>query len=154
MPCDRDVRAADDGVVEPTVTYAVITSTGELRMHTVDNRISLDEWGTPYQNGLWAAVHDDVDPHRGEVNGVALDGDMRAKIADAAEHDPENHPPNPVASAVLIMLGHEPRHWSGTIAIVGQEEDDNGITASLTSEQRKVITEAYWSAVASQRQTA
>jgi hypothetical protein len=153
VPRDRDARAPDDGMAEPTATYAVITSTGELRMHTVDNRISLDEWGTPYQDDLWAAVHDDVDPHRGEVNGVALDGDMRAKIADAAEYDLENHPPNPVATAVLTTLGHEPRHWSGTIAIVGHE-DDNGITASLTREQRKVITEAYWLAVAAQRQTA
>lgn len=60
-------------------------------------------------------AHHDVDPYRGEVNGAAVDGGMRVKVADA--------------SAMLTMLGHSPRSWSGVIAIVA-EEDDEGVIAS------------------------
>lgn len=77
-----------------------------------------------------AAVHAEVDPHRGAVNGVALDAGLRAKVADAAMPDPmtpgppEQYPPNPVASAMLTTLGHAPARWFGVIAIVGTENDD------------------------------
>jgi hypothetical protein len=53
--------------------------------------------GTPYQYACGRRCGD-VDPHRDAVNGVPLAGDMRAKVADAAEQLPEVYPPNPVAS--------------------------------------------------------
>ncbi|HEX5116020.1 MAG TPA: hypothetical protein VFW65_12550 [Pseudonocardiaceae bacterium] len=140
----------EDEMLEPAVTYMVISPTGTLVTRTVANRIRVDEWNTPYQATLWAAVHQDVDPGRGEVNGVALAHGMRAKVADAAEYEPRSYPPNPIARAVLTTLGQPPRRWAGTIAIVGGESE-HGITASLTAEQRDVISRAHrlaWSVIA------
>ena len=52
------------------------------------------------------------------------------------------YPPNPLASAILTTLGHTPRVWLGVIAIVGTETDD-GITTSLTGQQRTIIGKAH-----------
>lgn len=144
-------------MLEPTVTYVVITPGGLLLVRTVDNRIEPDEWGTPYQESLWAAVRAEVDPHRGEVNGIGLAEGMRAKVADAAMGNPMSagfglgppalYPPNPVASAMLTTLGHPARPWWGTIVIVGREDQDEGVTASLTAEQHAAIAHAYRSAI-------
>jgi hypothetical protein len=124
------------------VVYMVITPDGALAVREAVGAVGVDEWGTPYQHRLWAAVRGEVDPHRDAVNGVHLDGDMRAKVADAAEQLPGVYPPNPVASTILTLLGCPPRAWAGTIAIVG-DEDDDGITASLTDEQLGMVAKAH-----------
>ena len=87
-------------------------------------------------------MHGDVDPYRGEVNGVALVWVMRAKVADAAHRLPRVYLPNPVASVMLTTLGCPLRSWGGTIAIVGRE-DDEGITTSLTVEQLDLVTKVH-----------
>jgi hypothetical protein len=149
-------RALGPGPVtapETVVTYVVITPAGELLTRTADGHVVVDEWDSPYQESLWSAVHFDVDPLRGEVNGVALDAGLRAKVADAAMPDPmrpgppEQYPPNPVASAMLTALGHAPVRWFGVIALVGTE-DDEGITASLTSEQLDIVARVHREATA------
>lgn len=126
------------------MVYVVITPDGALAAREAAGEAGVDEWGTPYQHALWAAVRGEVDPYRDAVNGVPLGGDMRAKVADAAEQLPEVYPPNPVASAVLTSLGCLPRAWGlgGTIAIVGGE-DDSGVTASLTADQLDAIIKAH-----------
>lgn len=149
---DSSNAAVGDDAREPTVTYAVITPSGTLQIRTVDNRVII-EWDTPYQVSLWAAVHQDVDPRHGEVNGVALADGMRAKVADAAGYDPLSYPPNPVAQAVLTTLGHPSRRWAGTIAIVGNE-NEHGITASLTAEQLDILGKAHRLALAAARRPA
>jgi hypothetical protein len=85
-----------------------------------------------YQTGLWSAVTDDVDPHRCRVNGIALAGERRAKVADAADAVPEVYPDNPVATAMLFALGGPPQPRRGTIEIVAEEDPETGLTASLT----------------------
>jgi hypothetical protein len=124
------------------VVYMVLTPDGALAVRKAPGEVGVDEWGTPYQHRLWAAVRGDVDPHRDAVNGVPLDGDLRAKVADAAKQLPEVYPPNPVASTVLTSLGCPPRARAGTIAIVGAEDDD-GITASLTADQLDAVATAH-----------
>jgi hypothetical protein len=57
-------------------------------------------------------------------------------------YDPLSFPPNPVAQAVLTTLGHPYRRWAGTIAIVGNE-NEHGITASLTAEQSDIVGKAH-----------
>lgn len=57
----------------------------------MDNQISVDEWDSPYQDSLWAAVRGEVDPHRGQIGGVGLVEGMRAKVA--AKY-PDLHPMN------------------------------------------------------------
>ncbi|MFF5992171.1 hypothetical protein [Prauserella flavalba] len=121
------------------VSFVVIAPDGTLKVRTVQNRVRLDEWDTPYQETLWAAVRREVDPHYDAVNGMPLQDDLRVKVADLAGQVPDLYPPNPVASAVLTTLGHQPRYWFGTIAIVGAEDAD-GITASLTADQLEIIT--------------
>jgi len=126
----------------PMVTYVVITPGGALLVREVPGDVGVDDWGAPYQHDLWAAVRGDVDPCRGEVNGVALVSDMRAKVADAAHRLPRVYRPNPVASMMLMTLGCPPRSWGGTIAIVGREEDE-GITTSLTAEQLDLVAKVH-----------
>ncbi|ONI91421.1 hypothetical protein ALI22I_08650 [Saccharothrix sp. ALI-22-I] len=66
---------------------------------------------------------------------MPLEEGIRAKVVDASEDTaaslPELYPPNPVAWAMLTVLGHPARRWFGTTAPVGTEDED-GITASLT----------------------
>jgi hypothetical protein len=132
------------------VSFVVITPDGRLLDRTVDNTISHDgEWG-PYQDTLWTAVRGEVDPHRGQVGGVGLDGGMRAKLAEDAAKHPEHYPPNPLASAMLTSLGQPPRLWQGVIAIMGTENDE-GITHSLTAQQRAIIDRAHRLATAGER---
>ncbi len=122
--------------------YAVITPEGLLMVREAVGDTGPDEWGEPYQHELWTAVRDQVDPDGGAVNGVPLAGGMRAKVADAADHLPRVHPPNPVGSAVLISLSCAPRVWRGSIAIMG-EETDEGITTSLTADQLDTLAGAH-----------
>jgi hypothetical protein len=121
----------------------VITPDSRLVVRVASGLASETEWG-PYQEQLWAAVHAVVDPHGGGVNGVALEGGMRAKVADAAAAGsaPERYAPNPVASVVLASLGQPPAAWHGAVAIVGAE-DEQGLTASLTAQQLGLIDRAY-----------
>lgn len=125
-----------------TVIYVVVTPDGLLLAREVAGDVGVDDWGSPYQHDLWAAVHRDVDPHRGEVNGLPLVQDMRAKVPDAAQRLPQLYRPNPIASAVLTTLGCPPRACGGTIAIVGRE-DDEGITTTLTAAQRHLVATAH-----------
>ncbi|MGW5051550.1 hypothetical protein [Actinokineospora sp. NPDC004072] len=48
----------------------------------------------------------------------------------------------------MTTVGHQPRYWFGTIAIVGAE-DAGGFTASLTADQLDIITKAHQLATSS-----
>jgi hypothetical protein len=137
--CPADARDPGIGL---GVSYVVIPPDGPLQARRVDGRAEIDEWGTPYQKTLWAAVRHDVDPYLGAVHGVTLSEELRAKVADRAGSVPQLYPSNPVASAVLTTLGHPPHRWSGTIAIVGTENED-GLTAPLTTDQLALISKAH-----------
>ncbi|MFD4254838.1 hypothetical protein [Amycolatopsis thermoflava] len=132
----------------PLVSFVVIAPDGTLTVRRVENRVCLDEWDTPYQETLWAAVRREVDPHHCAVNGMPLQDDLRVKVADLAGQALDLYPSNLVASAVLTTLGHPPRYWFGTIVLVGAE-DDEGITASLTTDQMEIITKAHRLAMSS-----
>lgn len=130
------------------VRFAVLTPDGRLVIHSAPGQAHDTAWGF-YQDDLWAAVRAEVDPHGGDphdgdLNGIELHAGMRAKLADAAmaRTAPARYPPNLVASVVLAILGHPPKAWYGTVAIVGTE-DEQGLTASLTGPQLELINHAY-----------
>lgn len=86
--------------------FAVLTPDGRLIIRLAPGRAHDTAWG-PYQDDLRAAVRAEVDPHGGEINGIELQGGMRAKLADAAMAGtaPARYIPNLVASVVLASLG-------------------------------------------------
>ena len=88
------------------VRFAVLTPDGRLIIRLAPGRAHDTAWG-PYQDDLRAAVRAEVDPHGGEINGIELQGGMRAKLADAAMAGtaPARYIPNLVASVVLASLG-------------------------------------------------
>lgn len=44
------------------MSFVAITPDSRLLARTVDNKIIIDEWDSPYQDSLWAAMHGEVDP--------------------------------------------------------------------------------------------
>ncbi|ONI92638.1 hypothetical protein ALI22I_02945 [Saccharothrix sp. ALI-22-I] len=136
------------------VSFVLITPTGGLLTRGVDGHAVPDEWGALYQETLWAAVAAAVDPHRRLVNGIALEHGMRAKVADVspdvAATMPELYPPNPLAWAMLTILGAPAGRWHGTVAITGREDED-GLTAPLTDHQFGLIGHAHRQALRPRR---
>jgi hypothetical protein len=128
------------------VSFVLLTHAGELLARSADGRAAPDEWGGLYQQTLWSAVAAAVDPHRGLVNGVALEHGLWARVADVspeiAATMPELYPPNPVAWAMLTALGAPAHRWHGTVAVTGTEDDD-GLTAPLTGHQLDLIAHAH-----------
>ncbi|MFD0203327.1 MULTISPECIES: hypothetical protein [Saccharothrix] len=127
------------------VLFVLLTPDGELLRRTADGQAVPDEWGGPYQSGLWTAVATVVDPYRRLANGVGLDAGMRAKVVDVSEAASasvvDRYPPNPTAWAVLTTLGAPAQRWCGTVAVVGTEID-HGVTLSLTADQLGMIADA------------
>lgn len=133
--------AAMLGIEQNTVLYVLLFPDGRLvvRQAAGGCGVIVNEDDPPYQVVLWSTVIDEVDPNSGQVNGIALDGGVRAKVADAAEEMPEVYPDNPVAAAVLQSLGGPMQPRRGTVAIVAEEEPETGLTGSLSEEQLFVI---------------
>lgn len=124
------------------VSYVVLSPDGLLQVRSVGGGAVAEDRGARYQAMVRALVCRDVDPYRGTVHGVDLPAGLRATVADRAGSVPRLYPLNPVASAVLTTLGHPPRRWWGTIALVGTE-GENGPTAPLTVHQFTVISKAH-----------
>lgn len=138
---------AEPSAPDPAVTFVVLTAAGELGEHQVDGTAVEDEW-SHYQDTLWTAVHDLVDPGREDkrVNGIELEQRMRAKAAEVVGEQAALYPPNAVATPMLTRLGAPERKWFGSIAIVA-EENEEGLTGSLTGEQLNLIRTAHHQAL-------
>lgn len=147
-PEQPEDQAVDLTVLPPTVNFVVIRPTGELEVLTADNLTVLDDdqEAPPYQASLWQAVRREVAVGDTLVTGAPLEHALRVKMVDVSEqaapavHD--IYPPNTTAWTLLTLLGHKARKWIGTVVIVA-EEDDNGITPSLSEEQLAIITAAH-----------
>jgi hypothetical protein len=134
------------------VAYVVVFPEGLLRVRHAAGGLDLlrdadDEDELPYQTRLWSAVAEDVDPHRRQVNGLALDANLRAKVVDAADAMPDVYPVNPVATVMLIDLGGPRQTRHGTVAIVADENPETALTGSLTEKQLAIIVETHRSAL-------
>lgn len=129
------------------MTFAVLNAAGELGEHRADGTAVEDEW-SHYQDMLWTAVHDLVDPGRDDkrVNGIELEHRMRAKAAEVVGEQSALYPPNAVATPMLTRLGAPERQWFGAIVIVA-EENEEGLTGSLTREQLDLIRAAHHQAL-------
>lgn len=141
-PVDAEPSAPD-----PVVTFVVLAAAGDLSEHQVDGTAVEDEW-SHYQDTLWTAVHDLVDPGREDkrVNGIELEHRMRAKTAEVVGEQAALYPPNAVATPMLTRLGAPERPWSGAIVIVA-EENEEGLTGSLTGEQLDLIRTVHQQAL-------
>ncbi|GAA3837523.1 hypothetical protein GCM10022243_00030 [Saccharothrix violaceirubra] len=137
------------GTEQDTVVYVVVFPEGLLVVrHAASGCEPLDDEDVPpYQAGLWSAVADDVDPDRHEVNGIALDGDLRAKLADAADTTPAEYSDNPVATRMPLALGAEPQPRRGAVAIVAEEDPQTGLTGSLSAGQLALIVQTHQTAL-------
>jgi hypothetical protein len=133
------------GTDQNLVLYVLVLPDGRLVARQAAGQCGLivDEYDPPYQAVLWSAVIRDVDPGRGQVNGIALDAGVRAKVADAADAMPELYPDNPIATAMLFIMGGPAQSRRGTVAIVAEEDPETGLTASLNEAQLSAIAQAH-----------
>lgn len=128
------------------VRFALVDVTGGLEIREADGEATPDGWGGVYQERLWAAVADAVDPQRRQVTSVALEHGLWARVVELPPAPGTQlyrlYPANPTSWAMVTALGGPDGQWRGPVAVTGTEDDD-GMTTSLTDDQVEVIAQAH-----------
>jgi hypothetical protein len=121
------------------VVYMVIIPDGVLAVREAAGKVSVDEWGRPYQHALWAAVHSRSTRTATRSTVCRSLGACAPRSRNAADQFPQVYPPTPVPSAGLTSLGCAPVgptdeqrvDLAGTLdepvgAVRGQDHPDQG----------------------------
>ena len=140
----------------PDVTYAVISSHGDLRFASVPSRAVLrDEDGVQvlYHNGPWDAAHDEIGGPCRSVDRSRIGSGLMAWVSDESLLRPADYPPNDVGGKMVNVLrdfaepGAEALPWAGPIVITAAEDLTEGPLCGaippLDDEQRELIVQAH-----------